>query len=165
MNESHTKLINELESLNANIKEIRCTQQCMEKKIQIISQNIFREHSHSPKSRANSQGKRNQPEQPSHQQQSNEDLWLSLSSLTCSPADISHDEALHPTQSDSCMPSQHLNHEPRTPMGANLKRKYTVIYEDRTTLGVSQHSKGSRVVDEGSDSDGDYCSWRSRGEE
>jgi hypothetical protein len=179
MNETQSKHLQELESLKLDIKEIRTNQNNIQQEIRSLSAHIL--HDPPAKTQPNSPGcGKSPPEQacnPNNQtpQQSNEDLWLSLSSLTCSPAEcgINHDESINLTQSDYAMPSQHipLDSQPKFDeseilmSGAvNHKRKYTLIYEDRQKCPKSsQLCKGSRIVED-SDSDGDYCSWRSRGE-
>jgi hypothetical protein len=99
-------------------------------------------------------------------QQQSEEVWLSLSSRTCSPSEINQEE-LSRFNPRSILESEPLNDSKLEresdiddSSGSKNKRKFPVIFEER---GGTERSL--RIAEtEDSDSD-DYCSWKSRRED
>ena len=171
---SQVRSLHEIAGLKSAFDEILKEQQMMKQEINLITQQLHHGIPPETQQTSNEQSDDSIPLKkcdlgnPSipDRRQSNEEVWLALSSLTCSPSDINQEESLKFNPTGIFLQSEPLLTESKEEVDvqhssasfiAPNKRKFPVILKE------INDTKRSLDIADGSDSD-DYCSWKSRKE-
>jgi hypothetical protein len=176
---SQLRYLHEITGMKSTFEEIQKEQQKIKDEMNLISQQLLHSIPPDTQQTSNEQSDDSIPLKESdkmkhlfnpndrdhyQQQQSNEEVWLSLSSLTCSP---SNEESLKINPSENSHQPDDLFKDSKQERERDSsisygKRKFTVIFEDRNET-EKLLARAIAEPEEGSDSD-DYCSWKSRRE-